>query len=270
VLNEELGAIQGLIGKQDWSAAMPRLAALLETQPAFAYAWYLLGQCQRFSGDLAASIFSLSKAVRLDPSQESYYLALGIAYQLVENFEESLGAFRRAHAIKPNYVEAYNSAALTLKRMGNLEKSAEIYDAALDALTLECINKQPNAHNGRIYGFRQMHGGLWMSFLSKAMLFLCAQDDIWSLRWPTGKAAALEYETHENGGLLWKDVKLEGDETSRVLMPNLFDCVRENFISDRRYSLILGNKSLVLASLGRSDEAEKHESEAIEFQSLLN
>lgn len=270
MLSEELGAIQGLIGRQDWSAAMLRLAALIETQPALAQAWYLLGQCQRFSGDLDSSIFSLSNAVRLDPSQESYFLALGIAYQLVENFEESLIAFRRAHAIKPNYVEAYNSAAFTLKRMGNLEKSAEIYDAALDALTLECISKQPNAHSGRIYGFRQMHGGLWMNFLSKAMLFLCAQDDIGSLRWPTGKAAALEYETHENGGLLWKDVKLEGGETSRVLMPNLFDCVRESFIADRRYSVILGNKSLVLASLGHSSEAKEHESEAVEFQSLLN
>ena len=263
-----LEAIQDLISAQNWSGALPRLTTLLEAQPTFAHAWYLLGQCHRFSGKIASSISALTKATQLDPSQESYFLALGIAYQLNESYEESLASLRQAHAIKSDYLEAYISAAITLKRMGNLEKSAEIFDEAASALTLQYIRNQPNDYATRIYGFRPMQGGLWTGYLSKAMFLICAQDDTGGISFPTSKTAALEYESLENGGLFWKDVALGDGQMTRILMPNLFDYVRESLISDRRYSLILGDKSLVLTSLGRFDEAEEHKNEELEFQLL--
>ena len=268
--NHPLEAIQDLISRRDWAAALPMLIALLEEQPSLAHAWYLLGQCQRFSGDIPASIHSLQRAIQQDPSEQSYFLALGIAYQLTERYEESLATFRQAHAINPHYVEAYNSAALTLKRMGNMEKSAEIYDAAADALILEIIDKRPNGPTAKIYGFRPTQGHLWTSYLSKAMMLKCAQDDIASMKWPTGEAAQLEYETRASGGLLWRDVASEDGQVARILMPNLFDCVRESLIFDRRYSMILGNKSLVLNAMGSSKDADLHEREALEFESLAD
>ena len=264
-----LEVIQDLISAQNWNGALPRLTTLLEAQPTFAHAWYLLGQCHRFSGEMVSSISALTKATQLDPSQESYFLALGIAYQLNESYEESLASLRQAHAIKPDYVEAYISAAITLKRMGNLEKSAEIFDEAAYALTLQNIHNQPNDYATRIYGSRPIQGGLWAGYLSKAMLLICAQEDIGAIRVPTSKTAELEYETRENAGLFWKDVGSGNGQITRILMPNLFDYVRESFISDRRYSHILGDKSLVLKSLGRFDEAEEHKNEALEFQLLL-
>jgi len=266
--SDPLEAIQDLISAQNWSGALPRLMALLEAQPTLAHAWYLLGQCHRFSGEIFASIPPLAKATQLDPSQESYFLALGIAYQLTESYEESLAALRQAHAIKPDYVEAHISAAITLKRMGNLEKSVEIFDAAADALTLLYIGNQPNEYSTRIFGFRQMRGELWTGYLLKTLSLVCAQDDVGAISFLTGEAAALEYETHENGGLFWKDEASGDRQKTRILMPNLFDYVRESFISDRRYSNILGDKSLVLKSLGRVDEAEEHKNEALEFQLL--
>ncbi len=263
-----LEEIQGLISEQNWNGALPRLTSLLEAQSTFAHAWYLLGQCHRFSGGIASSISALTKATQLDPSQESYFLALGIAYQLNESYEESLASLRQAHTIKPDYVEAYISAAITLKRMGNLEKSAEIFDEAANALTLQYIRNEPNDYTTRIYGFRPMQGGLWTGYLSKTMLLICAQEDTRAIRFPTSKAAALEYESLENGGLFWRDMVLGDGQMTRILMPNLFDYLRESFISDRRYSLILGDKSLVLQSLGRFDEAEQYKNEALEFQLL--
>lgn len=265
---DPLEAIQDLIVKQDWSGAFPRLTALLEAQPGLAHAWYLLGQCHRFAGEIPASIPPLAKATQLDPSQESYFLALGIAYQLTGSYEESLAALRQAHAIKHDYVEAHISAAITLKRMGNLEKSVEIFDAAANALILQYIGNQPNEYSTRIFGFRQMRGELWTGYLLKTMLLICAQEDFGAINFLTGEAAALEYETHENGGLFWKDGTSGDGQKTRILMPNLFDYVRESFISDRRYSYILGDKSLVLKSLGHFDEAEIHENEALEFQLL--
>jgi tetratricopeptide (TPR) repeat protein len=266
VASDTLEAIQDLISEQNWNCALPRLTSLLEAQPTFAHAWYLLGQCLRFSGKIASSISALTKATQLDPSQESYFLALGIAYQLNESYEESLGSLRQAHAIKSDYVEAYISAAITLKHMGNPEKSAEIFDEAANALILQHIRNQPNDYATRIYGFRPMQGGLWTGYLSKTMLLICAQQDIGAIRFPTSKTVALEYESHENGGLFWKDVTLGDGQMTRILMPNLYDYVRESLISDMRYSLILGDKSLVLSSLGRFYEAEEHKNEALAFQ----
>ena len=264
----QFDAVQDLMRDQKWSPAIVLLREFVKKNGGAAHAWYLLGQCYRFTNDLPNSINCLNKATMLDQNAESYFLALGIAHQLFGHYEDSLAALRVATNIDPDYVEGLMSAAMTLKRMGNLAKSTEIYDEAANALARQCLKQTPNQRSTRIFGFRPVQGALWNDYVIAAALFDAAHCDIDDLAFPTGESADQEYRTRSHGGLFWED-KVSGDNKNiRLLYPNLFDSVREFFIADKRYSVIIGNKGLVLHALNQKDDADLHLEEAEEFQQL--
>ena len=264
---QEFDQAQDYIRIRNWNPAIPLLQKFLLSNVNHAHAWYLLGQCYRFTNQIDDSVQCLNRATSIDKTVPSYFLALGISNQLIGRFEDSLSALITASKIDPNYPEAFISAALTLKRMGNLEKSVEIFDEAANALARQYLIGTPNNMNTRIFGYRDVVGNLWTKFALNAVLQDIAFCSVDGISLPTNETARYEYQNKTNKGLFWEDINTNNKST-RMIFPNFFDGVREFFILDARYCNIIGDKGLVLEALNKNDEAKTHFNEAKEFQYL--
>jgi Tfp pilus assembly protein PilF len=64
----------------------------------------------------------------LEPRQPSVLLALGVARQLNGEYAAAIDALRLALEIDPDFAAAYNTLAMTQKRMGANENAAHNYD----------------------------------------------------------------------------------------------------------------------------------------------
>lgn len=266
--NQNFERSKELIKSGQWNDAIPFLQKTLTTEPNNSNAWYLLGQCHRFTNQIELAIDFYENAINLDSSQPSYFLALGIANQLIHKYEESLSALRLATTLDADYVEAFNSAALTLKRMNNFTKSVEIFDAAADALARQFIKNYPNTREALICEYRHVKGNLWIDYSINAVLYDAARENIGGISLPSSESAKFEYLNRSHGGLYWEDILSNDGKSNRTIFPNFLDSIREYFISDKRYCSIIGNKGMVLDALDDKDAARLHFNEAEEFQEL--
>lgn len=266
--NQNFERSKELIKSGQWNDAIPFLQKTLTTNGNNSNAWYLLGQCHRFTNQIQMAIDYYEKAIALDNSQPSYFLALGIANQLINKYEDSLTALRVATTLNADYVEAFNSAALTLKRMNNFTKSAEIFDIAADALARQFIKNYPNTREATICEYQNVKGNLWINYSLNAVLYYAAQSNIDGISLPSSESAKFEYLNRTHGGLYWEDNLSNDGKNNRAILPNFLDSIREYFISDKRYCNIIGNKGMVLEALNDKDAARLHFNEAEEFQEL--
>ncbi len=60
-----------------------------------------------------------SEAIRLNPKKSSYYLNRGLVYFSIENNNKAIDDFTKAIELDPEFANAYQSRAETLKRIGN-------------------------------------------------------------------------------------------------------------------------------------------------------
>jgi tetratricopeptide (TPR) repeat protein len=265
---EKFEQAQSLFRKMDFLAAMPLLQELTVENSQLAHPWYMLGQCNRFLGNIDKAVYFLEAAISLEKSIPAYFLALGIAYQLSGKFEQSLDSLRAATNLDKNYVEPFMSAAMTFQKMGDFEKAHEVYDGAMKALTRQFFLQTPNRIDAPIFGLREVNGGLWAEYAFQAILYQAALSRVDGLSWPSEQFAINEYAYKAHGGLMWKDIIEKDGKKTRLALPNYFDTMREFLINDKRYSLILGDIYLVKIKLGESKECIKYEHEASEFEFL--
>src|SRR5438132_10599146 len=127
--------------------ALQKLRQLIASGEDDLGVWYMAGQCCRFLGDLDQAIGYLSEASRrkADKTAEAAtFLALGIALQLKERWQEAVNALIRAIEIDPELQMAYNSLALTQKKRGELDKALHNYDAGVKALARGIVKGMRN------------------------------------------------------------------------------------------------------------------------------
>jgi tetratricopeptide (TPR) repeat protein len=105
---------------------------------------YLAGQCRRFLDDYSGAIALLSRSAALAPRVAPVLLALGIAYQLDERFDEAKKALALAIEVDPDYALAFNSLAMTQKLTGEWDKSVHNYDAGCKALARAIVKGMQN------------------------------------------------------------------------------------------------------------------------------
>ena len=262
-MNDE---ITGLVDAKRYSEALERLSQLIALNPSDWEAHYLAGQCCRFLNDFSTAITYLSKASALNPGAQQIYLALGIAYQLKEQWLDSKNSLRQALELDPDYVLAYNSLALTQKKSGELEKAELNYDAGIKALGRVIVKSMSNDRETRILKYRGTAGQLWMGYAMNSALYLAAcEEGIEGMAFPSGEMATEEERTEEHAGLYWEDRLIDGNKT-RLYLPNFFNTFQDTLRTDSRYSQLLGNRGVVLEMLGRGEEASLHFNEAEEFQ----
>jgi tetratricopeptide (TPR) repeat protein len=254
-----------LVEEKRYGEALPLFQQLISEHPGEPNLLYWAGQCHRFMNNFPSAVECLSKAVQLEPKERANFLALGIAFQLSEQFDEAVDTFKRAIALDPDYVVAYNSLALTQKKMGHLETAIKNYDNGLKALAREIVRGMVNSRNNRIFKHRPSTYDLWAKYALAGAMYLSAADKLDGVAFPTGEQAAKEERTKEHEGLYWVDYRSEGSTNSRLFLPNYFSTFREILRSDKRYSLIIANIGNVFDLLNQRDEARKHYVEAEEF-----
>src|SRR4051812_31786243 len=109
--------------------ALAAFRTACDANPDNWYAWYGAGQAARFLSDFAAAVTYLERAAALAPSRSSTLLALGIALQLHGKLPSAFLRLSAAIQIDPDFVEAFNSLAITHKLMGQLDTALETFDA---------------------------------------------------------------------------------------------------------------------------------------------
>jgi predicted TPR repeat methyltransferase len=107
-------------------AAYESAAALA---PDLADAWYNLGICLRKLDDAPAAVSALDRAISLRGTHAASHYQRGIAQRDAGNLDAAEMDFRGALAIKPGYVEVYESLGMLLYRQDRIADAAEVYQA---------------------------------------------------------------------------------------------------------------------------------------------
>ncbi len=228
--------IHDLFHRREYARAIPLLQRHLGAHPKDWNSWYLLGQAYRFTGDLLQAEVALAKSLALNDQEPPVYLAAGIVQQLAGRFDAALATFERANALNPDYHLAYNSAAFTYEKMGQLEQAQATYELAIQALFRD-LSRQADGPEAPDVPDREPFGELWVDYTLEAnrrFLKTVMQD---------GKKL------------------LQVDTTFFGYLPRLFAVL----VASPHYPLYLRNRAKVLNGLGRSTEAASLEAEAAHF-----
>lgn len=130
-----------LLSGRDYHRALDMIREQLRLAPDDWYANYLAGVCFRFLGSVDLAITHLTTAANARPAEASVLLALGIAYQLAGNLEQSISALRRAVRADEDLIEAYNSLGLTYRKLNRPGDALEWYERGTDRLMKVVSNK---------------------------------------------------------------------------------------------------------------------------------
>ncbi len=228
--------IHDLFHSREYDRAIPLLKRHLGAHPKEWNAWYLLGQAYRFTGDLAQADIALAKSLALNDREPPVFLAAGIVQQLAGRFDAALATFARANVLNPDYHLAYNSAAFTYEKMGQLEQAQSTYELAIQALFRD-LSRQADGPEAPDVPDREPFGELWVDYALEAnrrFLKTVMQD---------GKKL------------------LQVDTTFFGYLPRLFAVL----VASPHYPLYLRNRAKVLHGLGRASEAASLEAEAAHF-----
>ena len=259
-----------LLRRGDPQGALPLLLSLLRDNPGDANVHHLVGTCFRSLNRVPEAVHYLKRSTELSPGTGSYWLALGISLQLAEDFTGAIAALKAALEIDPDYALAFNSLALTQKKMGDLDNALHNYDGGVKALARNIVNGFSNSASNPILKNADTRGRIWLEYSMYGAMHLSVQEgDIKAVAWPTGEQAMEEERTEKHGGLYWTPCRNDEGEEARLFLPNYFNTFRETLRVDRAYADLIGNRGVVLKMLGRENEAQEHLSEAEEFAGLL-
>jgi predicted TPR repeat methyltransferase len=111
---------------QEAKAAYERAAALA---PDLADAWYNLGICLRKVDDAAAAISALDRAIGMRGTHAPSHYQRGIAQRDAGHLDAAESDFRGALALKPDYIEVYESLGMLLYRQDRIADAAKVYQA---------------------------------------------------------------------------------------------------------------------------------------------
>ena len=112
-------------------AAAALLQAGLDSQPADAQAWFLLGVCHHAQGALAAAAGALNRGLELDPASVETHRALIAVLRVGGDVSGALAASKQALSRVPGDAGLLYAAALCLEDNGEYEAALETYDAAI-------------------------------------------------------------------------------------------------------------------------------------------
>ena len=155
LINQEL---HSLINNQKYDEAIIHLNEFIKEDKMNWNAWHLLGQAYRFNGDLDNAITCHEKAYSLNKELPSILLALGIAHQLNKNYIAALKALERAIQLDELYTIAYNSLALTYKRIGDLDRSLEAFENGINTIAKKFYLTLTNSKQNKIYKHQDIEG----------------------------------------------------------------------------------------------------------------
>ncbi|HET7584799.1 MAG TPA: tetratricopeptide repeat protein [Gemmatimonadaceae bacterium] len=248
----------------DMAAALAEFRALCDAQPDDWYAWYGAGQAARFLNDFHTASVYLSRAAELAPTQASVHLALGIADQLQGEFPSAVQAFGRAISLDADFAEAFNSLAITQRKMGQFDKALHNFNAGRQALACRLVKRMRNDVSTPIVQLGAPIGTKWIECATFGALWLASEAGAASVSWPTPESAIAEEDSGAHGGLFYIDRSLD-DGFVRSFLPNYFATFRRWLQEEPIFAHLVGNEGTVWERLGQLELAEQCFTEARAF-----
>jgi tetratricopeptide (TPR) repeat protein len=254
-----------LVNSQKYSEAIIHLKEFIKKDKDNWNAWHLLGQAYRYLDDLENAIACHEKAYSIKKDHPAVLLALGIAYQLNKNYIDAIKALEEAIRIDKHYTLAYNSLALTYKRLDSLDKSIETYINGMNTIAIKFCLTLENLKTNKIYKHQNIVGN-WVKSILQGGIYLSVFLEYDAFLMPTGEQAEYEEKTEEHKGLYWfVRISKDGNRCFQVL-PNLLNTYREFLKGNSLYISMLRDLSLVYELQGNKSEALSCRQEADYFE----
>jgi uncharacterized protein (TIGR02466 family) len=99
--------------------------------PNHQYSWKVLGAIFKKTGRMTESLFSLQKAVWINPKDAASHNNLSNVLREIGKLEESEASCRQAIALNPRYVSAHYNLGITLQELGRFEEAELSYRQAI-------------------------------------------------------------------------------------------------------------------------------------------
>jgi len=115
--------------------ALEQAKTLLQQFPSSSVLHNISGAIYVGLGQLDDSVKAYNKALAFKPDYAGAHYNMGIALQVQGKLEEAIGAYNKALAIKPDYADAYNNMGNALKEQGKLDEAITSYSKALSIKT---------------------------------------------------------------------------------------------------------------------------------------
>ncbi|MCC6156143.1 MAG: tetratricopeptide repeat protein [Candidatus Hydrogenedentes bacterium] len=270
MIEKQLAAIQKLLVDGQYAIALRDVEYALREHPKNWNLLYFAGfACRGLDKYQQAIDFytqSLEFTVR-DEDRASVLQNRGVAFQLLEKYDLAVVDLNESVKLRPTHVSTRNSLGLTLNKMKRFSESRVAYEAALEYIAYHIVADFRNSLDSKIIPFEETKGEKWTELAIRAAVWICAEDDIETLLWPSGESAARELETREHGGQYWYDGKAENVQ-ARTFLPNYFHTFREELRSDFMYANVLSNLGVTLDYAGETEAAIACFREAMEFTPL--
>jgi len=127
----ELQSLINLYNKGRLALVVEHAQGLTKRYPEAFAVWNLLGVAAAQIGQLDQTIFAYNKALAIKPDYAEAYSNMGNALKGQGKLEEAIEAYNKALAIKPDHAEAHYNMGNAFKSEGKLEEAIEAYDRAL-------------------------------------------------------------------------------------------------------------------------------------------
>ena len=111
--------------------ALEQATVLLQQFPSSSSLYNISGAVYKELGQLDASIGAYKKALSIKPDYAEAYYNMGVTLKDQGKLEEAIVACKKALFIKPDNAEAYNNMGIALQEQGKLEEAIEAYNKAL-------------------------------------------------------------------------------------------------------------------------------------------
>ena len=229
--------------------------------------FYLIGQSYRFKEDLHNAVVYLGKSVDEleDPLKKTIeikkeyagvYKALGIAHQLLGNYDESIKALSTSIDLDDKSPSHWNSLAITQRLMKQYDKSEKNNESALKIYFRNIVDKFNNSKNSIYYPFENLSNKvqLHVKYSMDAAMYLAVKNGFDTIAMPNGKLAEKFTNDKETRSLYWSEqISKEKNQKDFLIMPNYFNTIFKIISNDFLYINLIGNKGTVLMLQNKKD-----------------
>jgi len=110
--------------------ALDSVETLIKDYPDEASLYNISGACYKAIGQLDAAVKRYKKALAIKPDYIEACYNLGNAFKEFGQLDDAVKSFEKALAIKPDYAEAYNNLGVALKDLGQLNDAVKSFEKA--------------------------------------------------------------------------------------------------------------------------------------------
>ena len=127
----ELQSLINLYNKGQLALVVEHAQGLTKRYPKAFAVWNLLGVAAAQIGQLDQTIFAFNKVLAIKPDYAEAYNNMGNALKEQGKLEEAIEAYSKALTIHFDYAEAHNNLGVSLKEQGKLAEAVKAYNKAL-------------------------------------------------------------------------------------------------------------------------------------------